>query len=537
MGCTPIKLVKLKQYLLHYPNTVDGNILLEGFSNGFKLGYSGSRLPKRADNLRSAKELSSELMAKINKEVQLGRMIGPFPVSPFSNLVISPLGLVPKSEGGWRLIMHLSFPEGSSVNDGIDKDLCSVKYTSFDKVTDMIFGLGREAKLAKRDIKSAFRLLPVHPSDFHLLGMEVVGNIYVDKCLPMGCSISCSLFEKCSSFLHWLVADLVGCITLDHFLDDFIFAGKKDSLECEKLLSVFEATCTEVGIPIAEEKSMGPTTVLVFLGLEINSEAMSVRVPVKKIVELKNIISAMLERKKVTLGEWQSLVGKLCFVSQAIRSSRAFLRRFYDAMAGLARPSFKLRLSNEIKSDLRMWLVFLDEFNGVQFIPEPAWFYSDSLNLYTDSSGAAELGCGCFLDGKWSFFPWPENWNSPDIMSDMSFLEMVPVLLAIYLWGKQFRNKKIILRIDNEGLVKVLNKQSSKSKRLMQLVRQFVLMSMSLGIVFRAMHIPGMANSTADSISHKQWDRFRQLAPAAAEYPEPIPEQFLLQICALKLHV
>ena len=68
--------------------------------------------------------------------------MGPFQEAPMSNFHVLPIGVIPKSDGGWRLITHLSYPAGSSINDGIDDELCSVEYTKFDKVADMVFSLG-----------------------------------------------------------------------------------------------------------------------------------------------------------------------------------------------------------------------------------------------------------------------------------------------------------------------------------------------------------------------------------------------------------
>ena len=45
----------------------------------------------------------------------------------------------------------------------------------------------------------------VHPDDFELLGIQIDGEYYIDRCLPMGCSISCKMFNQFSTFLHWLV--------------------------------------------------------------------------------------------------------------------------------------------------------------------------------------------------------------------------------------------------------------------------------------------------------------------------------------------
>jgi hypothetical protein len=53
----------------------------------------------------------------------------------FDTLQISPVGIVPKSDGkSWRMITHLFYPEGKGINDFIDPDLCTVRYTSLDNV-------------------------------------------------------------------------------------------------------------------------------------------------------------------------------------------------------------------------------------------------------------------------------------------------------------------------------------------------------------------------------------------------------------------
>lgn len=146
---------------------------------------------------------------KLRKEVALGRMGGPFSVAPLDNLVVSPLGVVPKKEPGkFRLIHHLSFPKGGSVNDAKDQGECSVTYTSFDAAVGWVQRYGKGALMAKADVESTFRLLPVHPDSFRLLGCHWINEFYVDQCLPMGCSISCAIFEQFSSFVEWVVREV-----------------------------------------------------------------------------------------------------------------------------------------------------------------------------------------------------------------------------------------------------------------------------------------------------------------------------------------
>ena len=86
------------------------------------------------------------------------------------------------------------------MNSGIDKQLCTVRYTNFDEAVSMVAAAGNGALLAKADVKSAFRLLPIHPEDFCLLGIRVLDKLSVDKTLPMGASCALAYFETLSTF-------------------------------------------------------------------------------------------------------------------------------------------------------------------------------------------------------------------------------------------------------------------------------------------------------------------------------------------------
>ena len=205
LGSSPIKIEALENLLLFYDDRKAAEFLLQGFKTGFCLGYCGPRLPRSCKNLMSAKMYPVDVREKIDKEINMGRILGPFISPPISNLITSPIGIVRKSDGGWRLITHLSYPSGGSVNDFIDPEICSEQYTSFDTAIEMIRTLGTGVLCSKMDVKSAFRLLPINPSDFHLLGFQFDGKFYLDKCLPMGCSVSCATFEKFSTFLDWAV--------------------------------------------------------------------------------------------------------------------------------------------------------------------------------------------------------------------------------------------------------------------------------------------------------------------------------------------
>lgn len=89
------------------------------------------------------------------------------------------------------------------------------------KTIGCVTGFERGALLAKTDIESAFRLLPVHLDSLHLLGCFWEGGYFVDRCLPMGCSLLCAYFEAFSSFLEWVVRDVSDGASVINYLNVF----------------------------------------------------------------------------------------------------------------------------------------------------------------------------------------------------------------------------------------------------------------------------------------------------------------------------
>lgn len=427
-GWTPIDIKTLLKYLSEYDNSEDSKLLSDGFINGFRLHYTGPRMSVGAENLVSASIHKTETLKKLQSEVELGRMIGPFNKCPISTLRISPIGLVKKRDKGWRLITHLSFPDGKGVNSFIDEDYCRVKYSSFDNVLEMVSMLGKGAELGKIDIKQAFRILTIHPADFDLLGIKFEGQYYVDKNLPMGCSISCFLFEKLATFLHWLTVKRSGLETLDHYLDDFLFAGAANTNNCTYLMNCFMDICKEICVPLAENKTEGPKTLLTFLGLGIDTINMKVIIPTEKVEKLKCGILRIINCKKIKVKEFESIIGLMAFCARAIPSSRAFMRRFYDVLAAMKvkKSYYLLKINTTLKEDAEVWYEFLNTFNGECYLPNKIWVSNETLQLYTPS-----LGCGAYFDGKWVQYRWPTNWEDKQFLSDIAFLELIPILLAM----------------------------------------------------------------------------------------------------------
>ena len=119
---TPVNVSLLHTLLQTHPDKQFVNFLCHGLSFGFRVGYKGKRFPRQAKNLPSAFQQPQAIEKNLLDDVTLGRVAGPFEVSPFPNFQIHPLGLVPKKDSNkWRTIFHVSHTKGSpdSINANI----------------------------------------------------------------------------------------------------------------------------------------------------------------------------------------------------------------------------------------------------------------------------------------------------------------------------------------------------------------------------------------------------------------------------------
>ena len=160
-----------------------------------------------------------------------------------------------------------------------------------------------------------------------------------------------------------------------HLSDDFLIVSKPLS-PLEHNLRALLQTCDGKGVPMASEKTVRPSFVLSFAGIELDTIKMESRLPEDKLTKYRSLIREFLTEKKVTLTELQSLIGFLSFTCSVIVPVRTFLRRLINLTVGVKRPRHFIRLNRETKADLRLWLTFLESYNGKSFFLDYMWFSS-----------------------------------------------------------------------------------------------------------------------------------------------------------------
>ena len=272
--------------------------------------------------------------------MKLKRVAGPYTRVPFDHYIQSPVSLVPKDGGTkTRLIFHLSYPRGTdrSVNANIDDELCTVQYPSVDEAVRLCLREGARCFVGKSDMTSAFRHLCLALKCWKYLVMKAQSPIdgkwyfFIDKCLPFGAAISCSLFQKFSDAISYLVYWKTGKENIN-YLDDYFFADLYKRW-CNQQIQIFLNICTDINFPVALDKTYWACTSLSFLGLLIDAVNQWVGIPVDKIIKAKNLIVRILSRKRAraTLHELQSICGFLNFLAKAVVPGHTFTRRLYAA--------------------------------------------------------------------------------------------------------------------------------------------------------------------------------------------------------------
>ena len=177
--------------------------------------------------------------------------------------------------------------------------------------------------MGKTDVQSTFRVAPLFKASWAWLIMKaenpITGKIqyFVDKCLPFGASISCALFQEISDVLKFIIEFRTKSKkTVTNYLDDFLFLAYTLN-RCNYLIAKFLKLCSEVGVPISEEKTEWATTRIVFLGMLLDRYWMLICVLEEKRVKVMNMLQLLINKKKSTVKQLQELCGFLNLLNRA----------------------------------------------------------------------------------------------------------------------------------------------------------------------------------------------------------------------------
>ena len=418
--------------------------------------------------------------------------------------------------------MDLSFPRPASVNDGILGELCSLKYASLDDAVGLIRQLGPGSQLVKMDLKDAYRMVPAHPDDQHLLAISWEGQTYVDRALLFGLRSAPKIFSAVANAMAWSLY-VIGTRYLLHYLDDFLFIGSLGSNEAAVARDRAISTFQELGAPVAMHKTEGPATVVTFLGINIDTVVGQLCLPQEKLQRLRELVRSWLPRRSCRRREVESLLGHLSHAALVIRPGRLYLRQLFALLPLAPDPHHHIRLNLSARADLVWWDAVVRDWNGVSLFSS----LTPSVQVFSDASGS--FGCGAFDPSRaWFSVCWPRHWSGVNI----AVKELVPVVLAAALWGAGWRGCHMLFHVDNMAVVASVQRLDAREYLLGQLLRCLYFFSACFNFTLTATYIPGIQNVAADALSRGDLLLFHSLFPQAPQpsVPQPLQEAILLRM-------
>ncbi|KAJ5117535.1 hypothetical protein N7448_011167 [Penicillium atrosanguineum] len=422
-------------------------------------------------------------------------------------VVLSPLGFVPKNDGGWRRIHDLSYPPGRSINESIPHSASAIQYTAMDDILDLILTSGRGCYIIKIDIKDAFRNIPVAPADRPLLAFSWDNKTYMECCLPFGLTTALFIFN--------LFAEGLDCLLTAYL-----------PLALSTVLASFNAVYIPLtdafGVPRNDLKDAAGTVVSV-LGVEIDTTIVQARMPRDKLARASSEAASLLQLGRVSHKALRCVIGFLQHCSMVIRLGRARLQSLYSDLASFPPHQRSVRrLSHDSREDLAWWRDTLPLFNGIHFFEESRPLVA----LYTD---ACDLGLGLF------FFYSPSRDSARDWMSAAPYLssthaaivdassacgdvaqlnitEVSPILQAFLLHSPHWAHHRVLAFTDSAVAFHGLSKQALRGPAHRHLLMLFSIAA-ALDIEVQPHWLPSSENLLADALSRSDYKTIADICP------------------------
>ena len=465
--------------------------LIELLQFGFPLDFNRQcTLTSNKKNHASAVDHPNDVLAYIEEEVNHKAILGPFHTDPISKMHFSPFMTREKPNSDTRrVIIDLSWPKGSSVNSGIDKNSYlgsefALTFPTVDNITQDLRKVGPGAHIFKIDISRAFRHIKLDPADYDLLGLHWDAT-YLDTCLPFGTTHGSQIFQRVSDAVRYVMRRQGYRII--NYIDDYVGVATPDV--ARDAYAYLYQLLQKLGFSISAKKLTPPSTQATCLGVMFDSTKGTISIPPEKLQQILRNVTDWVGRKRCTKRQLQSLLGQLLYIHKCVKPARVFLNRMLD----LLRQNYDatcIKLTPDFMRDLRWFSKFLETYNGV------------SIYNHRPVDHIIELdACLTGLGGRWNNYvyhlPIPKHYQNLTIVH----LEMVNILVAIRIFAAHWSRKKILIKCDNHAVVQVLTNSRTKDPFLAACARNVWYHTALHDIEVSYIHIMGKCNVIADTLS------------------------------------
>ncbi len=261
------------------------------------IGYQGPQRSLTSPNWPSSLANEKKVTHFIQEQIELGGVAGPWDHPPLDFFVASPLSAVPKRNSAKIRVIHdLSWPPGTSCNDGIDPYDYSLSYLKFDDIIGKIQSFKKPCWLAKQDLKAAFTQIIAQPKCWNQVGFKWHANYYIYTCLSFGLRSAPKLFNNyAEALLYMAIKNGTNDLT-DHFLDDYI-TFEATHADCDKSIDCLAITTEDTGFERKLSKYTSAAQEMEVLSLVINTVNKVIKVPPDKLSDIFSLLEEFTNKE------------------------------------------------------------------------------------------------------------------------------------------------------------------------------------------------------------------------------------------------
>lgn len=148
---------------------------------------------------------------------------------------------------------------------------------------------------------------------------------------------------------------------------------------------------------------------------------------------------------------------------------------------------------------------------------QPSRRQNPNVILTSDASGS--WGCGAYYNSLCLWLQYP--WSSLTIDYHITAKELLPIVFAAAIWAKEWANKSVLCRCDNQAVV---HTGTNRDPIAMGLMRCLYFIAAKFNLLISAVHLAGTANGLADALSRNNLPAFISNYPQASPRATPVPE-------------
>lgn len=402
--------------------------------------------------------------------------------------IISPVFLREKKDGGYRMVINLK-----KLNKFMN--YTHFKMENFEQAIRLI---SSGVFMASVDLKHAYYSVKIAEEQQKYLCFKWAGRIYQFTCLPNGVSEGPRLFTK-------LLKPVFSCLrfkgyTITSFIDDTLMCSPSVE-DCVACLKDTVEILQNVGFCINAKKSvMVPTKRIEYLGNIIDSEAMTVTLPERRLDKIVKSCSSLASRNKAKIREVARVVGLLVAAIPAVELGKLhyrILERAKIEALKVEQGNFDklMKISKEMRLELSWWISEAGTQGRRILRPAP------TVEVFTDAS---DLGWG----GCVRRYTTNGRWTSEESCLHINAKELKAILFTLQSFACLLKGCHVKVMCDNTTAIAYVNEMGgTKSLVCNSICIDIWNWCISKDIWVTCAHIPGKDNVLADAASRNFNDR------------------------------